>query len=61
MTKSFEAKVTKERTVCTRKYCYTIKERYDADEQWMEIRRLPICQLDTTAAIDGWEIVKVIK
>ena len=45
----------------TEKYRYIVKDCHDADGQWAEIRRLPIDQLDTTAAIDGWETIKVIK
>ena len=57
MTKSFIARVMHERIVDTRNYRYVVKECYNVDEQWLEIRRLPISDLDTTAAIDGWETV----
>lgn len=61
MTKDFERKVLNERTVDTKTYRYIVKEKYDAETQWAEIQRLPIAKLDTAAAIDGWETVKVIK
>lgn len=57
MTNSFVNRVLNERIVDTRKYRYVVKERYDYVSQWLEIRRLPIIDLDTTAAIDGWETV----
>ncbi len=60
MKKEFIDRITRERIVDTRKYRYVIKECYNATEQWAEIRRLPLEDLDTTAAIDGWETVKVI-
>ncbi len=41
----------------TRKYRYLIS--YCGDHA--EIKRLPKEYLDTTKAIDGWEVVKVIK
>lgn len=58
MTKEFEQKILRERIVDTRNYRYILKECYDPDGQWAEIRRLPLDKLDTTAAIDGWETVK---
>ena len=61
MTKDFERKVLNERIVDTKTYRYIVAEKYDAESQWAEIKRLPIAQLDTAAAIDGWETVKVIK
>ena len=61
MTNEFLARIIKERTVDTARYRYIAKEQHDADSQWLEILRLPLDQLDTTAAIDGWEKVKVIR
>ncbi len=61
LSKAFIERVKKEYIVDTRKYRYTTKECYDATHQWLEIRRLPISALDTTAAIDGWETVEVIE
>lgn len=60
MKRDFIERVIRERVVDTRKYRYTIKERQTVTEQYAEIRRLPLSDLDTTAAIDGWETVKVI-
>lgn len=57
ISKKFVEKVIAERTVDTKSYRYIVKEF--ADRQ--EIRRLPIYQLDTTSAIDGWETVAVIR
>lgn len=61
MTKEFISKVIREGIVDTKTYRYICKDVTSATEQWMEIRRLPISALDTTAAIDGWETVQVIK
>lgn len=61
MTKTFINRVLKERIVDTRNYRYVVKECYNIDEAWEEIRRLPIEDLDTTAAIDGWETVWTTK
>lgn len=46
----------RERIVDTRKYRYIIDE--DIRLERPLIKRLPIEDLDTTAAIDGWEVVK---
>lgn len=61
MTKQFIQRVLAERIVDTRKYRYALKERHNADEQWAEIRRLPLEDLGTTAAIDGWETVAEVR
>lgn len=60
MKKEFESKLMQERIIDIKQYRYIITEEHDADKQWAEIKRLPISQLDTTAAIDGWETVKRI-
>ena len=60
MKKSFEARVLRDRTVDTRKYRYTVANCHDASRQWLEIRRLPLEDLGTTAALTDWETVKVI-
>lgn len=57
MIKNFENRVVREGIVDTKKYRYCCKD-YAGKR---EIQRLPLTALDTTAAIDGWEIVKVIK
>lgn len=54
MTKEFLKKVIKEKIVDTPKYRYVYQPYPDR----AEIQRLPIDCLDTTDAIDGWEIVK---
>lgn len=57
MKNEFIEKIIRERIVDTAKYRYVIKECGDH----AEIQRLPIKQLDTTDAIDGWSVVKVIR
>ena len=54
MTKTFIERVKNERVVDTRKYRYTLD---DVVGKTPCIKRLPIGDLDTTAAIDGWEVV----
>lgn len=61
MTKDFINRVIREGIVDTKNYRYIRKDMNNATEQWLEIRRLPLSALDTTAAIDGWETVQVIK
>ena len=61
MTKEFIGKVIRDGIVDTKTYRYIRKDVTGLTEQWMEIRRIPLSALDTTAAIDGWETVKVIK
>ena len=50
-------KVIANGSIDTKSYRYIVKELPDRQE----VRRLPICCLDTTAAIDGWETVWVIR
>ena len=57
MTKMLREKVLHNGTVDTKAYRYRFVECGDHGE----IRRIPIDYLDTTAAIDGWETVEVIK
>lgn len=61
MTKEFMAKVLNQGCVDTRNYRYIAKEVRDAENQWQRILRLPISELDTTSALDGWEVVADIK
>ncbi len=61
MTKDFINRVIREGIVDTKNFRYIRMDMNNATEQWMEIRRLPLSALDTTAAIDGWETVQVIK
>lgn len=56
MTNTMINRIIREGIVDTRNYRYTTRETQTA----LEIIRLPIAALDTTAAIDGWEIVKRI-
>ncbi len=60
MTEKFMQKVLREGIVDTKKYRYVRRDVTGLKNQWIEIRRLPIADLDTTAAIDGWETVLVI-
>ena len=57
MTKNFEQKVIYYGSVDTRNYRYIYVIRNEA----AYIKRLPLDLLDTNAAIDGWETVKIYK
>lgn len=57
MKKEFENKVINLGIYDTKKYRYVYKAYPDRGE----IQRLPIKNLDTTACLDGWEIVKTYK
>ena len=57
MTKTLREKVLQNGTVDTKTYRYRFIECLDH----REIRRIRIECLDTTAAIDGWKTVEVIK
>ena len=57
MKKEFIEKVIRERCIDTAKYRYMVKDYPDHTD----IIRLPFSWLDTTAAIDGWEIVYTVK
>lgn len=61
MKKDFIKKVLAERIYDTDKYRYVVKECNGAEKCWQEIRRLPLKDLDTTAALNGWETVAVIE
>lgn len=56
MKKEFFDKIIKNGVVDTKKYRYI----YIVSAEKAEIRRIAIDLLDTTATIDGWEVVKVI-
>lgn len=56
MKKRFENKVIRHGMVDTKKYRYILRTTFNGDV----IERIPIEYLDTTMAINGWEIVKVI-
>lgn len=57
MKKDFENKVIRCGMVDTKKYRYILHTTINGDV----IERIPIEYLGTTMAINGWEIVKVIK
>ncbi len=50
-------RIIREGAVDTDKYRY----RYESDNKGARIKRLPLDMLDTTAAINGWEVVKVLE
>ena len=56
MTKAFIDKVIRNGIVDTANYRYA----YRADKTRAVVERLPINQLDTTAALEQWEVVEVI-
>lgn len=56
MTKNFVNRVEKELIVDTRNYRYI----FEADNIGARILRISLDKLDTTAAINGWEVAKVI-
>ena len=57
MKKEIIEKVKKEQIVDTKNYRYRTAIWNGACTQKLQILRLPIEDLDTTAAIDGWEVV----
>lgn len=57
MKKIFENKVIRNGMVDTKKYRYILRTTING----ATIERIPIEYLDTTMAINGWKIVKVIK
>ena len=57
MNKEFIEKVIRLGSVDTDKYRYVAREYPDR----LEVQRLPLSALDTTAALDGWETVEVVK
>ena len=57
MKKEFVEKVKREGIVDTKSYRYRTAICNGARTQKLQILRLPIEGLDTTAAIDGWEVV----
>lgn len=61
MKDSIRARVLQGEIVDTKKHRYILKECGNHEKQWAEIRRLPLEYLDTTAAIDGWEVVEVVE
>lgn len=57
MTKAFIERVKNEKVVDTREYRYIFDAPVDKTPC---IKRLPKIDLDTTAAIDGWEVVATL-
>ena len=57
MKKEFIEKVIRLGSVDTDKYRYVAREYPDR----LEVQRLPLSALDTTAALDGWATVEVVK
>jgi hypothetical protein len=57
---AFLLSVLQKGTRDTRNFRYAAQEVNGNTHQWIEIRRLPIRDLDTTAALDGWETVCTI-
>ena len=57
MTKTFFERVKREKVIVTRKYRYVLDGTVGKTPC---IKRLPISDLDTTAAIDGWETVTTL-
>ena len=56
MTNKFIDKVIREGIVDTKNYRYV----YRVDKTRAVVERLPIKKLDTTAALEPWEVVEVI-
>lgn len=60
MTNQFQQRVLTEGIVDTRNYRYIVRGDHttgqygEITDAWQTIYRLPISDLDTTAAIDGW-------
>lgn len=57
MKKEFIEKVIRLGSVDTDKYRYVAREYPDR----LEVQRLLLSELDTTAALDSWETVQVVK
>lgn len=61
MKTEFINRIISERIVDTKQYRYMAVDNHNGSEQWTEIRRIQIENLDTIDAINGWETVKIIK
>lgn len=57
MNKSFIRKVLTERIVDTKTYRYAVREHADR----LDIVRIELCKLGTTAALHDWQVVKIIR
>lgn len=60
MKKDFVQRVLLEGIVDTKKYRYKTVYHYSSTEQHIEVKRLPIKDLGTTASIKGWVTVAKI-
>nr|DAQ92817.1 MAG TPA: hypothetical protein [Caudoviricetes sp.] len=61
MTKKFAERVLSEGVVDTAKYRYKYRAYYGSDcRDHVKILRLPLADLDTTEAINGWKTVMVV-
>lgn len=58
MNQAFRERIMREGIVDTKKYRYATKERRNDRIQFIEIRRIPIEYLDTTASLSEWELVE---
>ncbi len=61
MKKDIRDRVLNGEIVDTKTHRYMLKPCGNHEKQWAEIRRLPLRSLDTTAALNGWEVVEVIE
>lgn len=57
MTEKFFRRIIREAIVDTKKYRYTIREKVVDGKQILQVIRIPLEKLDTTAAFDEWEVV----
>ena len=57
MKREFYEKVLRAGRWDGKKYRYVAREKYNHQDQWVEIQRLPLQALDTTAALNDWETV----
>lgn len=60
MNNKLREKVLRYGSVDTSNYRYVVSVEHNADKQWLEIKRLPLAALNTTAAITDWEVVETI-
>lgn len=60
MKKEFEARLMQERIIDTKQYRYIATEEHDSNSQWLEIKRISLTKLDTTASLEDWETIKRI-
>lgn len=58
MTEKFFRKIIREDIVDTKKYRYTTREKVVDGRQILQVIRIPLEKLNTTAAFDEWEVVE---